>query len=101
MKRRSDLSRRYMLYRMLPFFEPTNGNSFDPSVDTKMVLKTMYLVKPEVRLKRGKILEVKQMIPKEQSKNEFWIKDSLDKEAHRLFEGFGVKEVIINLYYNE
>ena len=41
------------------------------------------------------------MIPKEQSKNEFWIKDSLDKEAHRLFEGFGVKEVIINLYYNE
>ena len=99
MKRRSDLSRRYMLYRMLPFFEPTN-ESEDINVDTKMVLKTMYLVKPEVRL-RGKILEVKQMIPKEQSKNEYWIKDSLDKEAHRLFEGFGIKEVIINLYYNE
>ena len=93
MKRRSDLSRRYMLYRMLPFFEPTE-------VDTKMIIKTMYLAKPEVRL-RGKILEVKQMIPKEQFKNEYWIKDSLDKEAHRLFEGFGVKEVIINLYYNE
>ena len=29
------------------------------------------------------------------------LKDSLDKEAHRLFEGFGIKEVIINLYYNE
>ena len=99
MKRRSDLSRRYMLYRMLPFFEPTN-ESDDINVDTKMVLKTMNLVKPEVRL-RGKILEVKQMIPKEQSKNEYWIKDSLDKEAHRLFEGFGIKEVIINLYYNE
>ena len=99
MKRRSDLSRRYMLYRMLPFFEPTN-ESEDINVDTKMVLKTMYLVKPEVRLS-GKMLEVKQMIPKEQSKNEFWIKDSLDKEAHRLFEGFGIKEVIINLYYNE
>ena len=98
MKRRSDLSRRYMLYRMLPFFEPTN-ESEDINV-TKMVLKTMYLVKPEVRL-RGKILEVKQMIPKEQSKNEYWIKDSLDKEAYRLFEGFGIKEVIINLYYNE
>ena len=100
MKRRSDLSRRYMLYRMLPFFEPTN-ESEDINVDTKMVLKTMYLVKPEVRFRRGKILEVKQMIPKEQSKNEYWIKDSLDKEAHRLFEGFGIKEVIINLYYNE
>ena len=100
MKRRSDLSRRYMLYRMIPFFEPTNGNSFDPSVDTTLTLKMITLVKPEVRL-RGKILEIKQMIPKEQSKNEYWIKDSLDKEAHRLFEGFGVKEVIINLYYNE
>ena len=97
MKRRSDLSRRYMLYRMLPFFEPTN-ESEDTRV--KMVLKTVYLKIPEVRLK-GKILEIKQMIPKEQSKNEYWIKDSLDKEAHRLFEGFGVKEVIINLYYNE
>jgi hypothetical protein len=61
----------------------------------------MYLVKPEVRLKRGKILEVKQMILKEQSKNEFWIKDSLDKEAHRLFKGFKVKEVIIKIDYNE
>ena len=100
MKRRSDLSRRYLIYRMLPFFEPTDGNSFDPSVDTRLTLRTVTLVKPEVRL-RGKILEVKQMIPKEQRKNEFWIKDSLDKEAHRLFEGFGVKEVIINLYYNE
>ena len=99
MKRRSDLSRRYMLYRMLPFFEPTD-ESEDINVDIRIVLKTMYLVKPEVRL-MGKILEVKQMIPKEQSKNEYWIKDSLDKEAHRLFEGFGIKEVIINLYYNE
>jgi hypothetical protein len=84
---------------MLPFFELTN-ESEDIRVDIGMILKTIYLVKPEVRL-RGKILEVKQMIPKEQSKNEYWIKDSLDKEAHRLFEGFGIKEVIINLYYNE
>ena len=99
MKRRSDLSRRYMLYRMLPFFEPTN-ESDDINVDTKMVLKTMYLVKPEVRL-RGKILEVKQMIPKEQSKNEHWIKDSLEKEARRLFEGFPIEEVIIKIDYNE
>ena len=99
MKRRSDLSRRYMLYRMLPFFEPTD-ESEDINVDIRIVLKTMYLVKPEVRL-MGKMLEVKQMIPKEQSKNEYWIKDSLEKEAHRLFEGFGIKEVIINLYYNE
>lgn len=97
MKRRSDLSRRYMLYRMLPFFEPTDDNI---DIKIKMVLKTICLVKPEVRL-RGKILEVKQTIPKEQRKNEFWIKDSLDKEAHRLFKGFGIKEVIINLYYNE
>ena len=77
MKRRSDLSRRYLIYRMLPFFEPTN-ESKDLSVDTKLVLKTTYLVKPEEVRLRGKILEVKQMIPKEQSKNEFWIKDSLD-----------------------
>ena len=85
-----------MLYRLLPFFEPA------AEVDTKIdiVLKTMYLEKPEVRL-RGKILEVKQRVPKEQLKNEYWIKDSLDKEARRLFEGFGVKEIIINLYYNE
>ena len=97
MKRRSDLSRRYMLYRMLPFFEPTN-ESEDINVDTKMVLKTMYLVKPEVRL-RGKILEVKQMIPKEQSKNEYWIKDSLEKEACRLFESFHPKEIKIEFSY--
>ena len=95
MKRRSDLSRRYSLYRMLPFFEPT-----EESEDTRVNLKTMYLEIPEVRLK-GKILEIKQMIPKEQLKNEYWIKDSLEKESHRLFEGFGVKEVIIKLYYNE
>lgn len=98
MKRRSDLSRRYMSYRMLPFFEPANAE--DILVNTGMNFKTIYLVKPKVRL-RGKILEVKQMIPKEQSKNEFWIKDSLDNEAHRLFEGFGVKEVIIKIDYNE
>ena len=101
MKRRSDLSRRYMLYRMLPFFEPTDGNSFDSSVDTRLTLKTVTLVKPEARFIGEKVLRIVQKIPKEQRKNEFWIKDSLDKEARRLFEGFGIKEVIINLYYNE
>ena len=95
MKRRSDLSsKKYSLLRLLPFFIPTG----EP--EGIMALQTVRLEKPEVRLK-GKILEVKQMIPKEQLKNEYWIKDSLDKEAHHLFEGFEFEEVIINLYYNE
>ncbi len=100
MKRRSDLSRRYLIYRMLPFFAPTD-ESEDINVDTRIVLKTVTLIKPYKVVLKGKTLEVMQLIPKEQSKNEFWIKDSLIKEAYRLFEGFGIKEVIINLYYNE
>ena len=85
---------------MLPFFEPVYGSE-NIEVDTKVVFKTVTLIKQYKVVLKGKTLEVKQMIPKEQRKNEFWIKDSLDKEAHRLFEGFGIKEVIINLYYNE
>ena len=99
MKRRSDLSRRYLIYRMIPFFEPTDENSFDPSVDTKLTLKTIALVKPEVRFIGEKVLRIVQKIPKEQRKNEFWIKDSLEKEAHRLFENFHPKEIKIEFSY--
>ena len=87
MKRRSDLSKRYPIFRMIPFFEPTDGNSFDPSVG--LTLKSIALVKPEVVKFIGeKVLRIVQKIPKEQRKNEFWIKDSLEKEAIRLFGVF-------------
>ena len=99
MKRKSDLSRRYLIYRMIPFFEPTDGNSFDSSVDTRLTLKTVTLVKPEVRFIGEKVLRIVQKIPKEQRKNEFWIKDSLEKEAIRLFEVFHPKEIKIEFSY--
>ena len=99
MKRRSDFSRRYLFYRMIPFFEPTDGNSFDPSVDTRLTLKTVTLVKPEARFIGEKVLRIVQKIPKEQRKNEYWIKDSLEKEAIRLFESFHPKEIKIELSY--
>ena len=72
---------------MIPFFEPTDGNSFGPSVG--LTLKSIILVKPEVVKFIGeKVLRIVQKIPKEQRKNEFWIKDSLEKEAIRLFGVF-------------
>ena len=98
MKRRSDLSRRYMIYRLLPFFEPTE-ESEDINIDTRMILRVMTLVKPEVRFTGEKVLRIIQKIPKERRKNEFWIKDSLEKEARQLFEEFQPKEVIIRLDY--
>ena len=98
MKRKSDLSRRYLIYRLIPFFEPTDGNSFDPSVG--LTLKSVALVKPEVVKFIGeKVLRIVQKIPKEQRKNEFWIKDSLEKEAIRLFEVFHPKEIKIEFSY--
>ena len=98
MKRKSDLSRRYLIYRLVPFFEPTDGNSFDPSVG--LTLKSIILVKPEVAKFIGeKVLRIVQKIPKEQRKNEFWIKDSLEKEAIRLFEVFHPKEIKIEFSY--
>jgi hypothetical protein len=98
MKRRSDLSRRYMIYRSLPFFEPTE-ESEDINIDTRMILKVMTLVKPEVRFTEEKVLRIIQKIPKERRKNEFWIKDSLEKEACRLFESFHPKEIKIEFSY--
>jgi hypothetical protein len=79
---------------MLPFFEP---------VKSRMVLKTMTLSQPyKVKfIMEGLGIEVTQMIPKEQIKNEYWIRDSLKKEAQELFKNFQPMEVIINLYYNE
>jgi hypothetical protein len=84
---------------MIPFFEPTDGNSFDSSVDTRLTLKTVTLVKPEARFIGEKVLRIVQKIPKEQRKNEFWIKDSLEKEAIRLFEVFHPKEIKIEFSY--
>ena len=98
MKRRSDLSKRYPIFRLVPFFEPTDGNSFDPSVG--LTLKSITLVKPEVVKFIGeKVLRIVQKIPKEQRKNEFWIKDSLEKEAIRLFGVFHPKEIKIEFSY--
>ena len=98
MKRKSDLSRRYLIFRLVPFFEPTDGNSFDPSVG--LTLKSIILVKPEVVKFIGeKVLRIVQKIPKEQRKNEFWIKDSLEKEAIRLFGVFHPKKIKIEFSY--
>ena len=88
-----------MIYRMIPFFEPIDGNSFDPSVDTRLTLKTVTLVRPEARFIGEKVLRIVQKISKEQRKNEFWIKDSLEKEAHSLFEEFQPKEIKIEFSY--
>ena len=80
---------------MLPFIRPNDGNSFDP-VDRLWIA----LVKPEVVKFIGeKVLRIVQKIPKEQRKNEFWIKDSLEKEAIRLFEVFHPKEIKIEFSY--
>lgn len=99
MKRRSDLSRRYMIYRIVPFFEPVESSS-DLSIDTRLILKTINLERPKmVRFIGGKVLKVIQKIPKEQCKNEFWILDTLKKEASQLFKGFQVKDLIIVLEY--
>ena len=98
MKRKSDLSKRYPIFRLVPFFEPTDGNSFDPSVG--LTLKSITLVKPEVVKFIGeKVLRIVQKIPKEQRKNEFWIKDSLEKEAICLFGVFHPKEIKIEFSY--
>ena len=95
MKRQSNLSRRYVIYRKLPFLVPNN----DPI--TGMTLNTVNLVRPtSVRfVMEGLGLEVIQRISKEQRKNENWIKDSLKKEAYRIFEIFSLEEVIIKLNY--
>ena len=87
-----------MIYRLLPFFEPTE-ESEDINIDTRMILKVMTLVKPEVRFTGEKVLRIIQKIPKERRKNEFWIKDSLEKEAYRLFESFHPKEIKIEFSY--
>ena len=93
-----DLSERYLNYRMVPYFVPIDGSDFDPSINTVLTLKHMNLIKPKAKFIRKKVLIIQKM-PKEQRKNEFWIKDSLEKEARHLFEEFQPKEVIIRLDY--
>lgn len=94
-----DLSERYLLYRMVPYFEPIDGSDFDPSTNTGLALKTAALVKPKAKFIRKRVLIVIQKISRIHCKNEFWIKDSLEKEARQLFEEFQPKEVIIRLDY--
>ena len=49
MKRRSDLSRRYLIYRMVPYFEPIDGSEFDPSINTGLALKHTTLEKSKAK----------------------------------------------------
>jgi hypothetical protein len=96
MKRKSDFSRRYLHYRMLPVFEEVEGEEVDigPSAkQIKLSLKTMTLWRPKTIWEKG-YLKIIQKIPKEKKGNEYWIMDSLTKEANRLFSGYKFQTII-------
>lgn len=100
MKRRSSLLKKYLMFRLVPYFEPVNGEAFNPGATIKLGLKTMTLCRPrEARFIGERVLRIIQEIPKERSKNEYWIKDALDKEAHRMFDELNPKEIIIEIIY--
>ena len=83
MKKRSDFSRKYLLHRLVPFFEP------DPSVSMKLIVKTIGLERPKVEcLYRSRTLVVTQRIPKEIEKNKKEIVRALYREAEILFSAY-------------
>ena len=96
MKRRSDFSRRYLQYRILPVFEEVEGEEVDISPSAKQIklsLKTMILWRPKTIWEKG-YLKIIQKIPKEKKGNEYWIMDSLTKEANGLFSGYKFKTIM-------
>jgi hypothetical protein len=63
MKKKSDFSKKYSLFRLVPFFEPAD-------VGTRLVLKMIGLERPKVEcLYRSRTLVVTQRISKEKEKN--------------------------------
>jgi hypothetical protein len=63
-KRKSDFSRKYSLFRCVPFFEP------DPSVNTRLIVRIIGLERPKIEcLYRSRTLVVTQRISKEKEKN--------------------------------
>jgi hypothetical protein len=66
MKRKSDFSRKYLLFRFVPFLEPDP----DPSIDMKLIVKTIGLERPRVKcMYKSRTLVVTQRISKEIEKN--------------------------------
>jgi hypothetical protein len=91
MKRKSDFSKKYLLFRLVPFFEPTE-ESKDLSVDTRLILKIIGLIRPRVRcMYKSKTLIITQRVPKETEKYKYKkeIIRALYREADNLFSVYG------------
>lgn len=88
MKRKSDFSKKYLLHRLVPFFEPVE-ESKDFSVDTRLVIKTIGLIRPRVKcMYKSRTLTITQRIPKEIEKNKKEIIRTLYREAENLFSAY-------------
>ena len=88
MKRKSDFSKRYLLFRLVPFFEPAD-------VGTRLVLKTIGLERPRVKcMYKSRTLIITQKVPKETEKNKKEIVRALYLEADNLFS---VYEFLVNI----
>ena len=89
MKKKSDFSRRYLLFRCVSFFEP------DPNADMRLIVKTIRLERPKVEcLYRSRTLVVTQRISKEIEKNKKEIVRALYREAEILFSAY---EFLVNI----
>ena len=101
MKRKSNLGRKYELYRAIPFLVPMKESS-DPCVDTQMKLETIFLVRPNVMYKpRLKELVITQRMPSEQKENEGELVKELIKEVKDKFSTYRFENIIIEISYNE
>ena len=89
MKRKSDFSKKYLLFSLVPFFKPTE-ESKDLSVDTMLVLDTIGLIRPKVKcMYKLRTLTITQRVPKEIEKNKKEIIRALYREADNLFSVYG------------
>ena len=96
MKRTSDFSRKYLLYRTLLVLEQVEGEEVQISPVVKQIkLKAvmMNLCKPKTVWENGD-LKIIQKIPTEKKGNEKGIMDALIKEANELFSGYKFKTKI-------
>ena len=91
-----------MMSRLLPVFEPAESEEMEIEVPSakqiKLNLKMMCLFRPKTVWKTG-YLKIIQKIPIEKKGNEYWIMDSLTKEANNLFSGYKFKTTIQIDYY--
>ena len=93
MKRKSDFSRRYLHYCILPVFEEVEGEEVDIGPSAKQIKLRLKTMRPKTIWEKG-YLKIIQKIPKEKKGNEYWIMDSLIKEANRLFSGYKFQTII-------